>query len=469
MATDNNPKAIAAQLAQGNTGLFEAVADPVRAEVRKAMEQRKMLHQQPVVPFLDNGDVSLALITKLCKFSPTNAGVLRDVRHFVIGGQFDVNQRKVSGFARRTQAAASVTDDEFQDYTTWLSTWIDPAHLQRTWAKVFDNWAQYGNGFVEVVFRKVGNARKVDIYNHDADRCLYLATDDGDPKVILISPFWYHTTNYGTEAQAVPLWPQMVQHEDGSLRTMLHIKQEVPGREWYGESYWLSCLYYAYMELQSGQYNVEGFQNGFTGQVFFETYEGYSGGMGEETPPNNYQLDAEGNYAVGPQGFYSKVVQFFTRNGDKKRSVMHRNAAADSKQTFVHQFKPNTDHQFHEATARLAEAQIIKAHNWHPSLMGVQVPGKLGASQEFETAFKTKFFTVIKPMQDFMTDPLNQIVAMAADWMGGEGPEIVKNYSLGYKNIYWDMLVESGEKDETAETGNSAAGVPAAGPEDGKE
>lgn len=437
------PKEILAEL-NGNvlTGIFETIGDPIAKEVRDPEREARYYIGKPVVPFMEGGDADFALLTKLAKLSPTHASIMNSIRRFVLGGQLDVLRRKVSGFARRKGQETQVDEADFLAFATWVSSWIDGGVLLNTWERVFDNYSKYGNAFVEVVLTDGPEGRSASVYNHDADRCLYLATGDDLPRIILVSPFWYQSSNFGQDPDPVPLYPEFIEDDFGSRRTMIHIKNEVSGRDWYGEPWWLSALYYAYLEIQLGEYGAEGYSNGFTGKVFFETFDGYSS-AGSEPPPVNPAQTPGGEYVVGPRGFYQKVVKFFTNRGPYRRTAMHRSAPLGGQKTEVTQFKPNTNEKYHEAIARIAEAQIFKAHDWHPALMGVAVPGSLGRSSEFSEAFKAKYYTVIKPIQDALADPLNLVVRLAAEWIADEGSKLADSFSLSFKNLYSDMLNET--------------------------
>jgi hypothetical protein len=420
------------------TGLFEAIADPIAQEVRNAEHERMYLYQYPVVPFMERGDVTFNLLTKLCKLSVSNGAIINAVTEFVLGGQLEVRRKKVEGFAR-LPGELPVSTEEVVAYTSWLSSWINPGALLKVMRQAFDNWMRYGNAYIEVVLSSVAGERHAKIYSHDADRCLYLATLSGMDRVLLVSPYWYRHTNYGDEPVAVPLYPNFSESADGTRRTMLHIKNDVSGREWYGEPIYLPALYYIYNEIQLGQYSSEAYASDFTGKVFMETYEGYGGGDGAEPPAENPNFDADGNYVAGPKGFYDQMLRFFTNRGSKKRSFIHRDAPADGKTTFVHEFKKNTDHEYHTATSRTAEGKVLQAHNWHPALMGISTPGKLGPSQEFKEAYLAKFKTVIKPRQELLADPINKALRIAAEWLGGDGVDLVQQYSIGLKNMYPEL------------------------------
>lgn len=437
----------------GKTGVFETVADPIAEEVKNASNQKQYVHSVPVMPFMAKGDVTFKLLTRMAKLSPTHGAVINSIRRYVLGGQFEVTTKKTPGFARRKEQPRAVSLEEHEAYTDWLKSWVKPNVLLNTLNRVYDNYAKYGNAWLEIVLTEVAGERKAAIYSHDAESVLYFATLPGMPRIPLISPYWYHPTNYGEEPVAVPLWPKFAEDEAGTRRTFLHLKWDVAGRNWYGEPYWLAALYYIYMEMQSGQYNVEGFANKFTPEAFIETFEGYGGEMPATDVTEN------GQYAEGANGFLAKMEKFYSNKG-KKRRFLHRNAPADAQPSKVHQFAPNTDHHYHRAMVEIAESQAIKMHDWHAALMSIATPGKLGRSQEFKDAFNQKWHTVIKPYQAVLCDPLNEAIDIVADWLGGEATELVENYSLGLANLYEDMLKtekEEGTEESAEDEGEEGA------------
>lgn len=443
---------------------FSTVQNPIAEEIANAENEARYFHSVPVVPFMGQGGVTLDLLTRLCKLSPTQGSIIEYKKHFVLGGHFDVNVRKVPGFARREEQAIAVSDQEFTEYTDWVQEWCDPTQLLGVADGLLENLLKYGNAWMEVVLTSVGGERMAKMYSHDMHRCLYMPTPDGVPRVVLISPYWYHHTSYGEEPLAVPVYPQTAEYADGTVRTMVHIKRRVAGRPWYGEPVHLASLWYGYTELQMGEYNVDGYASDFTGTVFFETYEGFGGGGADGELPLQPETIEGGQYVLGPKGFYTKMADAFSNKGKKQR-IVHRNAPLGTTPTTVKEFKPNTNEKFHQITSQISEGQVIKANLWHPALMGIQVAGRLGPSQDFAQAFKSRFFTVIKPLQDTIADALNIGMDLVADWRGQQGA--TEGHSLGFKNMYADMLKETGGG--LAGTQDDAGGLDGGAPIQGEE
>ena len=467
MASNGTPYNIKADWQElygyGKTGVFSTVVDPIAEEIKNAEQQAVYLLSQPVIPFMDQGEATLKLLNRLAKLSPTLAGCITAKKHFTVGGQFEAITKKIRGVCRPADQEAVLDTTTAAAFWEWVQSWTDPGQMYATFNAHADNFLKFGNGFVEVVLSNASGEKKVAIHNHDMDRCLYLATPDHLDRVVMVSPYWYAPGNYGQSPQAVPLYPNFIQDETGSLRTMIHTKNMVSGRDWYGEPSWLACLYHAYGELQAGQYNVEEFANKFVGQVFFETYEDYDP-AGEMDSQEALGDDDGDSYASGAEGFVQKMVQFFTNKGTRKRSWMHRAAGPEAKTTYIHQFKPMTDHDYLRTSAQVAETQVIKANEWHPALLGIQVPGQLGRNTEFGEALKAKYSTVIKPLQDILTDPINLVMKIAADYLG-TGTEFLDSVSISYKNIYQDMLETESQNPAQAGEKNTPIEEPGVGQE----
>jgi len=281
-----------------------------------------------------------------------------------------------------------------------------------------------------------------------------MPTTPDEPKLLQLSSTWYYPIKSDVDPVAVPVWPDFMADDEGSIRTIIHVKRDVPGREWYGEPSWISSLYYAYMEIQMGEYNVSGYSNDWTPRVFMETYEGY----GSEIPALNPEEGSSGGLNDnGPQGFRDVLRSFFTNRGAVRAKWIHRNAPAGSTATKIHEFRPTQDHVGHKMTAELARDQIIIAHDWHNDLM-VSTPGRLGGGDVFSQAFQAKYYTVIKPLEDMLVDIFNKVIRIVDQQQGGKKTETL---SVGLVNLYAHML------SDTITTENEADSVSNEGLDDG--
>lgn len=418
---------------------FGSAYDPIGEEIRDTNHNKYYLNGFPVVPFSHQGEVNIQLINKMVKLSPTNGSIIKRKHRFTLGGQWTVTRRKPETWAEDDDLL-DVSKQEKVQKREWVRETFgayDAIHVPAS--KGLTNYLDFGNAFFELQLHRVGGRYYARLYSHDFDRCLYMATEPREPKVVLISPFWYHLNISGNDhVTAIPLYPNFVEDEDGVLKTMFHLKNDVPGRSWYGEPEWLECLYYAYLEIMLGEFEVNGYGNDWTPRVFIETYDLDD----DEIPPTDEREDLGGNPLGRPDGFGAHMDSFYTNQGRVRRKWIHRATSPDATPSSVHQFKGMDNHDFHKISSEIARSNIIVAHDWHNGLM-METPGKLGGSQIFEEAFRAKYYTVIQPLEDMMLDMINKILRIVAEFQGNS---ITDELSVGLVNLYSHMLIDPSEE-----------------------
>jgi len=141
---------------------------------------------------------------------------------------------------------------------------------------------------------------------------------------------------------------------------------------------------------------------------------------------------------------FDKALQnTFTNKGHDKKSVVFRARPAETKETKVHQFNPNTNEKFHKEMGNIAEHQIIKSHDWHPILF-MKTPGAMGGSQEFREVFKVKNVSVIQPIQNKILSPYRKMLDIVANEMGFD----MNGRTIGAMTPYQALLDEEQSANE---------------------
>ena len=105
----------------------------------------------------------------------------------------------------------------------------------------------------------------------------------------------------------------------------------------------------------------------------------------------------------------------------------------------VHEFKSNTDHQYHTSMSALAEREVLKTHNWHSVLLGAPTPGRIGQNEEFKEVYKQKYNSVIRQWQERSLRPIIQGLQACEMLMTGR-LDVTSQYSLGLFNLYDEYL-----------------------------
>jgi hypothetical protein len=418
-----NPKELIKQSVSKTTSALVSIESPLDAEVRDLEDNISLYTHYPFVPFFERGDATLLFFEKMRKLSPTNSAIISDLTELVAGGGLTVEKQKIGGFAA-IYNEEDVTEEEWKEYAEWVDATLGGEDLLAGIKRSYDGFKTWGNAFVEVVMTTVAGQKVAKIHVHDADRCRYVITKRNEPKLIGISPIWTYTYLSMHPPKIVPAYPNIGQMEDGSLRTIIHIKNPTVGREWYGEPDSIGAVYFKYLEYQLGSYSTEGYHNKWIAKVFFETF---------------------GDPEDGDVGAFDRAIRdTFTQSGSNRKTVMHRNAPQDAKETRIHEFAPQTDEDFHAKMADIAETQILKAHNWNHLLLGVRISGSLGGGGEYEQVYREKYISKIRPEQEFMMDSYRKAINLVENWVGYNNE---KKLTLGLRDLYFQAKMQENEAD----------------------
>lgn len=405
-----------------SSGCFGPVCDPVLDEIKTLSKKNLAYEKYAIVPFFDKGDATLRFFRKMKDYSPTHGGVIESIKNYVLGGELTVAKKKRAGF--RSKENGEVSDEEnesFIDFIEGMHPNVDGSTLLDEIAGSYENLKTYGNIIIRVDIDVIGGEYFAQPSNIDCEDARYLFTESGEDKLMLISQSWDTAFLDENPPDFVGVYPAYTENPDGSISTVIHYKNKVVGRDWYGQPGSISSLYFQYMEIQLGQFATQGYANEFTPKVFIET----SGDPEDEFD----DLDE----------FNQAIEDAFTNNGSKKRIIHRRKLSGDSDAN-VHQFESNTDHQFHIGMAAEAERQIIKSHNWSKVLMGIPTTGKLGNENERESILKDKHENVIRPIQKCIMTPWNKALAFIAEITGKT--EVTNSLSLDLANLYGEYEEE---------------------------
>lgn len=408
-----------------NAGCFGAVCDPVADEIKVLSKEGLAYDQYSIIPFFDSGDATLRFFRKMKDYSPTHGGVIESIKNYVLGGELTVAKKKVSGFRSKNKGEVSESDEaRFIEFIENLHPNVDGSTLLDEVSGSYENWKTYGNIIIRVDIDFIAGESFSQITSIDCEDARYHYTEAGEDKIMLISQCWDKAHLDKNPPDFVGVYPAYTENEDGSISTIIHHKNKVVGRDWYGQPGSISSLYFQYMELQLGQFATQGYSNEFTPKVFFET----SG-----DPEDEFDDLEEFNKAIEAT---------FTNNGSKKRIIHRRKLNSDSPANVV-QFDANTDHEFHIGMAAEAERQIIKSHNWSKILMGIPTTGKLGNENERESILDDKHKNVIRPIQKCLMTPYNKALVFIEEMTNGS--DVTSTMSLDLANLYGE------DEEETVE------------------
>lgn len=417
--------------------VFSGVSDPVQDEIKSLQTESVIYKAFPIIPYLDNSDATLRFFRKMKELSPTHGSCINSIRDYVLGGQFVTVKKQRQGFSHPDNKPKPVSLQEHENFCDFIESFnpeMSGKVLMEEAEGIFDNFETYGTAWLKVERIQVGSEKQLYISNVDTEKCRYLVPDELDymlgKNTVLISSSGFKGDPDET-LEFINEYPYFTDYGDGREATIISLKNKVSARDWYGLPNSMQSLYSQFMEVQGGEYMVQGYANRWTAKVFIETV------MDEEDE-------------ISEDEFADNVEEMFSAGGEA-RQFLYRNRLKGDEQSYVYEFTDKSDHETHETLSQIAERQIIKSHNWSPTLLGISQPGKLGQNQEFKDIFKVKYFTVIQPFQKKICDPFSIALKIGAEFF--ENAEASK-YSLGLNNLFADILeAEKGEESNSNKIG----------------
>ena len=409
------------------TRSFGDVIDPV-AEELKDIDPSKLIYDRiPIIPFFDGGDATLRVMRRMRELSPTHGSCIGNIGHYVFGGELTTRRYIEPGMAFDSANDVPLTEAEnkaFIDFVNSLNPDITFAGLLEVSQGIYENLKTYGNAFLRIDEVSVAGKKYYYFESIDCEKMRYYMTKPGEDKVLVISAEWTSAYINKYPPEFVAAYPNWSGQEGDKLSTIIHLKNKVVGRDWYGLPESFISLYWQYMEVQQGQHGTNGYANDFVARVFFE-------------------IVAEPDMDGDEDDFDHAVEQTFTNQanaaGNKPKRYLIRRRLPSDTEAKVHEFRANTDHEFHTSMSTNAEKQIIKSHNWHSLLMGIPSPGRLGQNQEFKEVYKQYYNNVIRPWQEKSLRPLIQAFQICEMRRDGK-KDITIQYSLGLFNLYSEYL-----------------------------
>ncbi len=239
--------------------------------------------------------------------------------------------------------------------------------------------AMFGNAFMEVVTD--ANGSFLSFYHVDASKCR-LARDN---ERVVMHHDW--SAFRISEAVSLPLYPNFEEHEDGTLRAVVHYKDYEPMFSHYGVAPYIAGLDAAAILYKTDRWNVARIDNSFqmSGVMMLD------GAVGSEQDADRMVRMAEEKFAGNP----GQVLFVLRESGDGDSSrFIPIDASADGDWAKLHE---------------QAESDLVVAHSWFRSLSGLDYASGFSTERilhEYEVALNT----VILSEQEQLLEPMRQII-----------------------------------------------------------
>lgn len=358
------------------------------------------------IPFLEPLDNFAQLLLEAKLLSPTHMACVNSKTQYSIGEGWYLKNI-----------------DKDKSLSLWAATVNKKGQsLNDILRNVFDNLYTAGNAYIEIIRGKFGSSKFVKVYlNSFLDCRLSMLEDNDTPISIFKSPefrkkgVWNMTTDDFVE---LPLYTgssigkEWFKDSKGNEHTIIHLKNEISGYDYYGMPSSVSSLPQQILEYKAARYNIDNFDNNLV-----------IGGV----------IVLQGNLTTDEADkLGNKIIQQHAGDGKRGRYVILTSEAGIENSKVI-PFEKQRDGDFIEFDKRIEE-KIISANNWDAFLAGIHRQSSLGSggSAYIRSIFSIKNATVIQPMQAYVIEKfLNPLIQICDSWMGTKWSE----HEIGIKPV----------------------------------
>lgn len=340
-------------------------------------------------PFFAPDDNLFRTLLELRLLSPTQSNCINDKTFYTVGDGLQVQgQDFPTDFDRKINGKGQTIDDVLK--------------------AVAESYWQDGNKFNEVVRTVIGNQTYIHVYSHNNLDCRFKENEDGDDPTHVIRSKEFRRNGiyrFGKKDNpiTIPIWTDNpLQKEDvwlkdpnkkNTFRTMLVIKNEVQGVDYYGLPSNFAGMAQALLEYNVARFNLDEFEN----NMFIS---GILSIMGQVSDSEAKKLLAD-------------IRKTHLGKGKQRRvfTVSSEQGITDTK------FTPFTQtHEGHFVEFdKHNEGKIVSANGWSKELLDMNDRAGLGKGGDYlAQLFKRKFRTIISPAQQTLLNnfiyPLMKII-----------------------------------------------------------
>lgn len=359
------------------------------------------------VPFLNPTDTFAQLLTEASLLSTTTAACISSKAQYCLGKGIFFKD--------------NIVDKQFTDWSANVNR--KQESLNEIIHGGFGHKFTSGNPFIQVVLVNMGGKKSVRVYLRDYIDCRLSTPDEDDIcNTVFISKYFRKLGMWGmnmTKTDEIPIYsPNMfdnswAEDEKGNLHTIFHLKNKVPGYEYYGMPSNVASLPQQILEYKHARYNLDNFENNLViGGVLV-----VKGAMTDEEAQK-----------VGRD-----IIYQHTGDGKRGRWVILSSEAGLGDGVEIKPFTKAEEGSFIESDIHNSE-KIFMANKWNKLLIGGSEQKSIGQgnSAYIRSVFDIANETVVIPEQEFMIAKfLNPLMKICDEWMGTSWSQM----GIGIKSI----------------------------------
>ena len=381
------------------------IENPIPNEVKDSDGVFGFFRDNPFIPFSGtNQRTSHTLLQRLIDFkdlAPTHGACIESRKSFAFGSRIEI----IGGYDPVFNIPNIEVSDELKlSYRNFLQS-IDLGEfnwmtLRGAFSESFDTT---GNEWLEIVLTENMGEKKAGVYHRSATECLYYINNQNE-KMVGVCGDWMRMDKH--PPTILPLFPEFHEYEDGSMRSIVHVKNG--SYKFYGRPKSFSSFIDQYNEYQNRIYQSKQLNNGFIGNTIIEVEGDNTSGFGGAD---------DDSIKDGFNNFADQVEQNYTNKGSNPTSVIVTERPHGASPMSVNHIPANTSHKYFKGMAEMSRGNILMAHDWSENLL--RMDGSSGFSESmYQDIFKIKSATSINALQTVVDSTINTITNFIEEWMG---------------------------------------------------
>lgn len=367
------------------------------------------------VPFFDCFTEFPQFMNDTAEKSSVRIGIIDQKTELTKGEGFELIKSNPKGLITRSYSTGDFTSLEiaeesavkfFEEKNTKNETPYD------VWCRLLQEYYTNGNGYLELVRYEVAGVKYFKIYLHHTTKCLYRfrSNKGADREIIVSNNFdsFYSTKRTFDLIAQYPNWTKT----KGTERSIVHIKDYMAGREYYGLPSGMASLISQGISHASQSYSKNSIDRRFVAKRIWEIVDTVDMTK-EEVRKLDYWLNVTNTEGYTGNAMPKETVMRIIRNPEMK--------------SFIHEIKDYMDYSYFKEASADAEKNIILSESWSSVLLSLFSSAKQGSNKEIENEIKRVMKFVIRPQRTNVLEGFNVAFNEYCNWMGLN----VKGYSLG--------------------------------------
>lgn len=396
------------------TGLMSEATTPIITEIKRYElefgHHFNNLGRVKFIPFLDGGDATVQFLGNMAATTPT-LGSCNNLYMRYLGRVLTV--KKKSGHFDLEEEAQVISLQDKKDYTNFLSEFLGGekgmVELKKAIQKAASNILVYGNACIEIIRRSKGKAKAARIKPLNFTNFRYENTvkdEDLGNWAIKCEDFMRVNYDYNIPYQRYAVFPNFSTFDDGTERSILHIKNEVGDGEWYGLPYSTPALYSQFLEYQVLKFNSLAFNKKLLPEVvLFRPVTTYA--MDENTEDIKEKI----------QRFNRKYTANASQDAREVLGMLDIEYPEKGTPPTIEQLKPTADTKYFEFVSSDSSSKIRSACGVNEILLEKGGNNLSGGNALYQAALA--FYSVqVTDFKEQVLPLFNDAIKDLLDWFG---------------------------------------------------